>query len=837
MGYYTFPHTRTYDSDLGWLICQTKKLLEMYDKWDQLPDMIKEILEEYIQSGEINEIIEGIIGDFILNPKYPPSPDIPKASGDGSTDDTASIQGCIDYAAEHGKLGVYFPTGAYLTRSLTLKDGVSLFGSDRYTTKLVLKAGATSPLLSGNVSNMGIYRLTLDSNAGNQVNNITTVSITAGTDIEFNDLIFASGYVNLSYLGTSGHLQLSNIIFANAVFKHLLITGTADVQAENLMFENLSAVSGNCCMDISSDSGHYQFTSNATAPVCIRCSGSDNRFEGFIRNAVENVVDTGSDNDYIIYGQSQTETLSGDRKITAANLMETVAGDRTSTVGNETVTATGNITMHCEEMLLDPTDPLMYREVVTGQPFSYVEMQSKTGSPYKLLASTGDNFDILPILDVTKYGVLPDGSDISDTLNNLIATYGDKYTIYLKKGTYTASKTITIHNYMCKFVCDGTIKSSADVAINVLTNEVQIDICKLQGTGVSGSTGILIGGELTEAIGNGDYHFQMIDNFDNGIILKGNHGFGVQNNNFYLNRIDHFKVGITIACGDGASWVNENRFYNGWLFGYEGNEGTEVGVKFIKGTNQTDPFNGNRFINMSCEGCSTMFNLSFAQRNSFIDFRMIEQAGEDQIVCANDCSNNLFTSVNAMATAEMFDDQSTNNLYKIRLYKDNLLICDSFTFAFGVLMPLDSGLIFKNTDYTFSGTGGVIPADSAIRYLTLINSTSAKMTVVLPLCVNYPEVLGNGFYIETGDITGEIEVQLYGGQVFMNSINTSGLTGFQLKAWTRYLVACVDVLTWKIVSIPNVPTGVTITTTASGKVTETQQAVEITAASNGTFTY
>ena len=339
MGYYSFPHTRTYDSDLGWLICQTKKLLEMYDKWDQLPDMIKEILQEYIETGEINDIIEDIIGDFVLNPKYPPSPDIPKASGDGSTDDTESIQGCINYAAEHGKLGVYFPTGAYLTGSLTLKDGVSLFGSDRYTTRIVLKAGATSPLLSGNVTNMGIHRLTLDSNAGNQVNNITTVSITAGTDIEFNDLIFASGYVNLSYLGTSGHLQLSNIIFANAVLKHLLIAGTADVQAENLMFENLSAVSGNCCMDISTDRGSYRFTSEASTPACIRCSGSGNRFEGFIHNAVENVVNTGTGNDYIIYGQSQTETLSGDKKLTAANIIEQISGDKTVNAGDYNITA------------------------------------------------------------------------------------------------------------------------------------------------------------------------------------------------------------------------------------------------------------------------------------------------------------------------------------------------------------------------------------------------------------------------------------------------------------------------------------------------------------------
>ena len=475
MGYYTFPHTRTYDSDLGWLICQTKKLLEMYNKWDQLPDMIKEILQEYIETGEINDIIEDIIGDFILNPKYPPSPDIPKASGDGSTDDTASIQGCIDYAAEHGKLGVYFPTGAYLTGSLTLKAGVSLFGSDRYTTRIVLKAGATSPLLSGNVSNMGIHRLTLDSNAGNQVNNITTVSITAGTDIEFSDLIFASGYVNLSYLGISGHLQLSDIIFANAVFKHLLITGTADVQAENLMFENLSAVSGNCCMDISTDRGSYRFTSKAATPACIRCSGTGNRFEGFIFNAVENIVDTGTGNDFIIYGQSQTETISGDKKLTAANITEQISGDKTvnagdisETAANKTVHVTqdmteqvdGNITItagNISETATGKTETIAENKTVSvtgdssetiggNKTVSVTGTHEFTGSTFKVSTSNplgyraptdGNIFDTIPMAspDSTPYNVLVENENTKRVTDDIITEYGTLFEKLVNGGT------------------------------------------------------------------------------------------------------------------------------------------------------------------------------------------------------------------------------------------------------------------------------------------------------------------------------------------------------------------------------------------------------------------
>lgn len=872
----------SYGEQLDKFCYQLNKIIENNNI---LPDFIAEMIKEYINSGAIGEVVRDILADYILNVKYPPN-GITPAVGDGSADDTEAIQGCIDYAAENGGV-VYFPYGSYLTQPLNMKDGVSLFGFDRYSTKIVLKGGATKPLIGGTVADLSIANLTLDGNSGIQVNDVNVVTIVA-TNVLFTNLIIKDGYTLVNYVGTGGHFQISDVVFGNAVEKCLLTTGNAGVQCENVVFNQLSAVGGVSVMDIGTDGGFFNVKSLATCNQCIVINGNNNKISAIVENAAIPVVDNGLQNNIEIFGISNKEFYSGDTtkevngnyskriggaytkavegnssesydgnysKIVSGVTSETYKGDKTVTEENETVNAkrvTKNVTDYSvaaendvslsgEDVKLLPTNPLTYRKVVSAMPFDYVEMKDTDGGTYKLLASTGDNFDILPILDVTKYGVLPDGSDVSDRLNELIAAYGDSYTIYMKKGTYTASKTIVIRNYQCKLVCDGVIKSSAGVAINVLSNGVQLDITSLSGTGVTDSCGLLIGGELTTSIGNGNFHLQSIDNFDYGIVLRGNHGKGVQNNNFYLNRIDHFKVGITIECGDGASWVNENRFYDCWCFGYEGNNGSEIGVKFNKGSEQTDPFNGNRFVNFSCEGCATMFNLSFAQRNSFIDFRMFEQTGDKQIVCDNKSPNNLFTSVNAMADVGMFNDQSVNNIYKIRAYKDNTLVCDSFTFAFGVFMPLDNGLIFNNMNYTFNGTGGVIPANSPLKYLTLVNGTSNKMTVVLPLCVNYPQTIGNGFYIETGDITGEIEVICYGGQIFISSNNeTTTLTLFHLKPWSKYLVTCVGVLVWKIVEIlpnPAVPTGVTITTTASGKVTETQQDVAITADSVGTLTY
>ncbi|HET9108587.1 MAG TPA: right-handed parallel beta-helix repeat-containing protein [Steroidobacteraceae bacterium] len=60
------------------------------------------------------------------------------AAGDGSTDDTSSIQSCINTAQTSGQ-GIYFPIGTYkITAALTISAGnMLLYGSNEGTTKIV----------------------------------------------------------------------------------------------------------------------------------------------------------------------------------------------------------------------------------------------------------------------------------------------------------------------------------------------------------------------------------------------------------------------------------------------------------------------------------------------------------------------------------------------------------------------------------------------------------------------------------------------------------------------------------------------------------------------------
>jgi hypothetical protein len=120
-----------------------------------IPDYLKQLIEEFISSGIFGEVVSDMIGNFILNVKYPPNSLTP-AKGDGTTDDTVALQGCINYANANGGKCVYIPNGVYLSQPLTLKDNVSLCGAGRYNSRIVLKGGATLPLINGNPVNCEI---------------------------------------------------------------------------------------------------------------------------------------------------------------------------------------------------------------------------------------------------------------------------------------------------------------------------------------------------------------------------------------------------------------------------------------------------------------------------------------------------------------------------------------------------------------------------------------------------------------------------------------------------------------------------------------------------------
>lgn len=333
-----YSDTLSYGEQLDKFCYQLNQLIENNNI---LPDFISEMIKEYINSGAIGEVVRDILADYILNVKYPPE-GITPAVGDGSADDTAAIQGCIDYAAENGGV-VYFPYGSYLTQPLTMKDGVSLFGFDRYSTKIVLKGGATKPLIGGTVADLSIANLTLDGNSGIQVNDVNVVTI-MGTNVLFTNLIIKDGYTLVNYVGTGGHFQISDVVFGNAVEKCLLTAGNADVQCENVVFNQLSAVGGISVMDIGTDGGFFNVKSVATCNKCIVVSGNKNKISAIVENASIPVVDNGLHNNIEVFGVSNKEFYSGNtEKEVAGNYSKHIGGTCTNAVdGNSTESVDGD---------------------------------------------------------------------------------------------------------------------------------------------------------------------------------------------------------------------------------------------------------------------------------------------------------------------------------------------------------------------------------------------------------------------------------------------------------------------------------------------------------------
>ncbi|MFQ9808245.1 MAG: glycosyl hydrolase family 28-related protein [Segatella copri] len=238
--YYWVQHILplVYDDSLSYMELLgkvTKILNELVENNNLLPDYIMQLIKEYISSGEIEKVLSEVLANYMLNVKFPPKGLTP-AVGDGSADDTEAIQGCIDYAYQNGGMAVYFPSGAYLTQPLTLNEKVTLFGQDRYTTRIVMKGGATKPLFTGTIDEMSLTGLGFDGNMDIQVNNVNLFTITVNSAIITNCLL-TDGY-DLLNITVNNELQLDNILFRHAVENALVVGGAGYVQ-ETILSLNL----------------------------------------------------------------------------------------------------------------------------------------------------------------------------------------------------------------------------------------------------------------------------------------------------------------------------------------------------------------------------------------------------------------------------------------------------------------------------------------------------------------------------------------------------------------------------------------------------------------------
>ena len=359
--YYWVQHILplVYDDSLSYMELLgkvTKILNELVENNNLLPDYIMQLIKEYISSGEIEKVLSEVLANYMLNVKFPPKGLTP-AVGDGSADDTEAIQGCIDYAYQNGGMAVYFPSGAYLTQPLTLNEKVTLFGQDRYTTRIVMKGGATKPLFTGTVDEMSLTGLGFDGNMDIQVNNVNLFTITVNSAIITNCLL-TDGY-DLLNITVNNELQLDNILFRHAVENALVVGGAGYVQGDNLIFKSLSTLIGKNYIVLNTNKSILEEVKCfGAAPNGVLIGGNSNVVNMWCEACQTPYVDNGTNNTVHVYsvmedekftgnvsqyiGGHFTQTVVAEKILTSGNLKDTANGTREeSTKGNKTETVNG----------------------------------------------------------------------------------------------------------------------------------------------------------------------------------------------------------------------------------------------------------------------------------------------------------------------------------------------------------------------------------------------------------------------------------------------------------------------------------------------------------------
>ena len=156
-----------YDDSLSYMELLNKvvyKLNEVVNNNNELPAYIAEQIKNYISSGEIKKVVQDILANYSLNVKFPPE-GITPAVGDGTVDDTAAFQGCLDYAHAHGGMMVFVPAGKYQCGNLTMYSGCSIKGDGRYDTTIVMRGGVSNPFIGGELDAVQIADIGIDGNA------------------------------------------------------------------------------------------------------------------------------------------------------------------------------------------------------------------------------------------------------------------------------------------------------------------------------------------------------------------------------------------------------------------------------------------------------------------------------------------------------------------------------------------------------------------------------------------------------------------------------------------------------------------------------------------------
>lgn len=420
-----------------------KKLNDLIANNEKLPQYIAQLIQEYISSGAIGEVVRNILTDFMLNVKNPPKGLIP-AAGDGTAEDTDAIQGCINYARDNGGKAVYFPSGVYLTKPLVLYDNVTLFGFDSNTTRVVLHGGSTKAMITGECNGVTIKGLSFDGNMDIQVNNLDLI-VLKGKDYLFTDLRLTDGY-DLLNLDINGNCIVNTVIFDKAVRNGFVSKGAGNLLVDNIIFNHLSTLNGNRCIITSVDNSVFENVySVANVSTAIEINANNVSIRAKLNNAVNAYINNGSVNNIHIIGKEELEYLSGKKEINA------------------------------KDIVLDSVNPITYKEPkVLNNHFNYVNFRFN-GLDYKVLVQGATDIDttIQGIRESISTAIIDLTELIQNTKDELEQKINAKAILYLQENEPTVINNQTLWlsvNSTLNLSGDGVAIGNAETSNNEPSN-------------------------------------------------------------------------------------------------------------------------------------------------------------------------------------------------------------------------------------------------------------------------------------------------------------------------------------------------------------------------------
>ena len=383
-----------------------------------------------------------------------------------------------------------------------------------------------------------------------------------------------------------------------------------------------------------------------------------------------------------------------------------------------------------------------------------------------------------PIIDATKYGVSASDPDIGVTLSKVISDHPGAI-IVLPEGSYKATTPINIAANNTIVYCAGSIKSSAPIAFQLSAGHLHLFVNQAIGNG--NNIFLQYGSDdMADSYGNSFIDVNAVDEFDIGVKYLANGNNGIQNVVLTYSRINKCNTGILLQCGNTSTpWINQNTFNCGWIASGIDNS---VGIKFVKGANQTDRFNGNVFNCFSCETTRYPIDLDFAWNNAFNDFRLLENVGDNLIKLTGTCESNTFIGASTWVNYKSINDQGVDNEYRMTFHNnDGINICTGATFIAGVFVPM--GIIF--TSKVFTTDRGLPVPETEMPDLIVFDGSMYSVNAVLPIAYSAIKT-AKPFFLKIGAKAGTASVTTYGGVVLANDTD-GGTSGTILEANSTYL--------------------------------------------------